>query len=289
MQKARRHPRPASGDAGQAPTACMHTVSGSISLAVRRSFHLSLTVLFTIGHGLVFSLGRWSSRIQPGFHVSRPTRGPHRIAYLHFAYGTLTLCGRTFQYRSAMRRFSSWCGPTTPGRFRARVWAPPVSLAATLGISLDFCSSRYLDVSVPWVGSLAGDGIAPAGFPHSDTPGSSLACSSPRLFAACHVLRRRSVPRHPPYALTRLTSPRVRAGRAPVERSARGRPSRFVRRARPPSPFLHVRSGRALTGQPERPKALVLPSTHVFKHRTPDPILGRPCRPPRRTGQRGKT
>ncbi len=58
----------------QAPTACMHTVSGSISLAVRRAFHLSLTVLFTIGYGLVFSLGGWSPQIQPGFLVSRPTR-----------------------------------------------------------------------------------------------------------------------------------------------------------------------------------------------------------------------
>ncbi len=57
-----------------APTACMHTVSGSISLAVRRAFHLSLTVLFTIGHGFVFSLGGWSPQIQSGFHVPRPTR-----------------------------------------------------------------------------------------------------------------------------------------------------------------------------------------------------------------------
>ena len=34
--------------------------------------------------------------------------------------------------------------------------------------------------------------------PHSDTPGSSLACSSPRLFAACCVLLRLSAPRHSP-------------------------------------------------------------------------------------------
>lgn len=31
-----------------------------------------------------------------------------------------------------------------------------------------------------------------------------LICSSPRLFAACHVLLRRLVPRHPPYALCSL-------------------------------------------------------------------------------------
>ena len=103
-----------------------------------------------------------------------------------------------------------------------RVWALPISLAATLGISIDFFSSRYLDVSVPWVGSLSGDGIAPAGFPHSDTPGSQLACSFPRLFAACHVLHRRSVPRHPPCALTRLTSPLPRLNPArPRLRAAR--------------------------------------------------------------------
>ena len=60
--------------------------------------------------------------------------------------------------------------------------------------------------------------MSPAGFPHSDTPGSSLACSSPRLFAACHVLPRRSVPRHPPCALLRLTDhvppPRSRTTRS---------------------------------------------------------------------------
>jgi hypothetical protein len=40
------------------------------------------------------------------------------------------------------------------------------------------------------------------GLPHSDILGSTLARSSPKLFAACHVLHRLSVPRHPPDALT---------------------------------------------------------------------------------------
>ena len=39
------------------------------------------------------------------------------------------------------------------------------------------------------------------GFPHSDTCGSGLWCSSPQLFAALHVLHRLVMPRHPPYAL----------------------------------------------------------------------------------------
>ena len=43
------------------------------------------------------------------------------------------------------------------------------------------------------------------GFPHSDIPGSKRICRSPRLIAACHVLRRLLAPRHPPYALSSLT------------------------------------------------------------------------------------
>ncbi len=44
-------------------------------------------------------------------------------------------------------------------------------------------------------------GFTPARFPHSGTPGSMPACSSPRLFAACHALLRPPVPRHPLHAL----------------------------------------------------------------------------------------
>jgi hypothetical protein len=43
------------------------------------------------------------------------------------------------------------------------------------------------------------------GFPHSDICGSSVICTYPQLFAACHVLLRLSVPRHPPCALSSLT------------------------------------------------------------------------------------
>ena len=44
-----------------------------------------------------------------------------------------------------------------------------------------------------------------AGFPHSDISGSTLICSSPKLFAAYHVLHRLLMPRHSPCALLRLT------------------------------------------------------------------------------------
>jgi hypothetical protein len=43
------------------------------------------------------------------------------------------------------------------------------------------------------------------GFPHSEICGSKDACSLPQLIAACHVLHRLEVPRHPPCALSSLT------------------------------------------------------------------------------------
>ena len=52
--------------------------------------------------------------------------------------------------------------------------------------------------------------MTPAGFPHSDIHGSILACSSPWLFAAYRVLLRLLAPRHPPYALSYLTSLSIR-------------------------------------------------------------------------------
>jgi hypothetical protein len=48
-------------------------------------------------------------------------------------------------------------------------------------------------------------GFYPRGFPHSEIPGSKPACGSPRLIAACHVLHRLLLPRHPPCALSSLT------------------------------------------------------------------------------------
>ncbi|AGH49458.1 hypothetical protein G432_09975 [Sphingomonas sp. MM-1] len=40
------------------------------------------------------------------------------------------------------------------------------------------------------------------GFPHSEIVGSKVAHTSPTLIAACHVLHRLCMPRHPPNALT---------------------------------------------------------------------------------------
>ena len=64
--------------------------------------------------------------------------------------------------------------------------AVPRSLATTNGISVDFCSSGYLDVSVHRVRSTrpmnsVGSTLA-GGFPHSDISGSKLVCQLPEAF-----------------------------------------------------------------------------------------------------------
>ncbi len=95
---------------------------------------------------------------------------------------------------------------------RGSVWAPPVPLAATPGITFVFSSSPYLDVSVQgvpparlWIQRAVHE-VFSCGFPHSDTCGSSRMCRSPQLFAACRVFHRLPVPRHPSCALSGLTS-----------------------------------------------------------------------------------
>ena len=49
----------------------------------------------------VFSLGRWSSLLPPGFLVSRGTQAIRREGTLLFAYGAITLSGMPFQDTSA--------------------------------------------------------------------------------------------------------------------------------------------------------------------------------------------
>ena len=98
-----------------------------------------------------------------------------------------------------------------PQNARTLVWAPSISLAATLEIDFSFSSSGYLDVSVHRVPSVylwiqyTVHEVFSCGFPHSDICGSMDICSSPQLFAAYHVFHRLLVPRHPPYALYSLT------------------------------------------------------------------------------------
>ncbi len=63
-----------------------------------------------------------------------------------FAYAALTLSGRPFHDLSA--GFPHLLAVLTPKALLPSVWPLPRSLATTCGISVDFSSSPYLDVSV---------------------------------------------------------------------------------------------------------------------------------------------
>ena len=135
----------------------------------------------------------------------RPYSGSH-LALHPFTYGSFTLCAVTFQ-SSSVKVNESVMMVRNP-RCKHLVWPLSRSLAATQEIAFAFSSYGYLDVSVPRVTLSVTTllitvclSITSGGFPHSDICGSRDICSSPQLIAACHVLLRLPVPRHPPYAL----------------------------------------------------------------------------------------
>ena len=89
--------------------------------------------------------------------------------------------------------------PAEAGRFRL----DSVSLAATKEVAVAFLSCGYLDVSVHRVSPVR------LCIQRTVIQGSRDRClfdSFPRLFAVFHALHRLLTPRHPPYALSRLTT-----------------------------------------------------------------------------------
>ena len=110
-----------------------------------------------------------------------------------------------FPVRFARLRLVPWRGPSTPVP-KNRFGLFPVR-SPLLGEShmMSFPPGTKM-FQFPGLASAKGGyrGSLPDGFSHSDSRGSKAACASPRIFAACRVLRRRSMPRHPPRALFRL-------------------------------------------------------------------------------------
>ena len=130
-----------------APIACKHKVSDSVSLPSRGSFHLSLTVLFAIGHWVVFSLGGWAPLLPIGFHVSGGTLDTLCILDIS---RTGLLPSPVCLPRQVLLYLICVVSVRNP-EDKSSVWASPISLAATLGIEVSFSSCGYLDVSVPRV------------------------------------------------------------------------------------------------------------------------------------------
>jgi hypothetical protein len=152
----------------------------------------------------VFSLGGWSLRFPTGFPVSRGTlvsAGGYQVSPTRLSRSPDGF-PKTIRLPSCLR-----IADPQPRNACTPVWAPSRSLAATWEIEFSFFSSAYLDVSVQRVSSVrlcihrTVMQVYCTGFPHSDIPGSKAMCASPELFAACHVLHRPLLPRHPPCAL----------------------------------------------------------------------------------------
>ena len=86
---------------------------------------------------------------RPITRVGRYSGTPLRLV-LGFSYRAITVFGAPFQATSITAPHRV-CGSYNPAPTRRTVWPVPVSLATTRGISFDFSSSGYLDVSVPLV------------------------------------------------------------------------------------------------------------------------------------------
>ena len=132
-----------------------------------------------------------------------------QLVVFHFVYGSLTLSGRFSHIVLLVSDIP--CVVRTPEILLPPVWPLPISLATTFGISFDFSSSPYLDVSVQavpfhtlWI-HVWMTGLQPAGLLHSEIHGSMSAYDSPWHIAVSCVLLRLPVPRHSPCALCSLT------------------------------------------------------------------------------------
>ena len=126
-----------------------------------------------------------------------------------FAYRTLTFFG--LLSHTILLNSTIPYTVLTPKIFLLSVWPLPRSLATTYGISVDFSSSPYLDVSVqavPYIylciQYMLTDLHLP-GCPIRKSSDITPANDSPKLIAVNRVLHRLPVPRHSPCALCSLT------------------------------------------------------------------------------------
>ena len=145
-------------DRGTAPTDCRHTVSGTLSLPSRGTFHPSLTVL--VHYRSPGSIQPYQAVLADSHGIPRAPRysGTPTTAATISLYGTLTLYGRPLACRSTTTTVSHCVtgrqtgvqGPTTPttqplpGITRHRFRLNPLSLATTHGITICFLFHRVL-------------------------------------------------------------------------------------------------------------------------------------------------
>ena len=164
---------------------------------------------FTIGHQVVFSLGRWSSLLPTRFHVSRGTLDQLSLGLFSLTWLLHSTAG--LSRPPQLTNFHFYELSSTP---EINLWFGLFPFRSPLlrKSNFSFSSFGYLDVSVPRVYlpisiySIWDTWGFPCEFPHSDICGSLSICDYPQLFAAYRVLHRLLVPRHSPYALCILTN-----------------------------------------------------------------------------------
>ena len=148
MQKARRHHSRGS-DRLQA-----HGFRFSFTPLSAVLFTFPSRYLSTIGLPGVLSLGGWCRRFRTGFLRPRPTQGSVWVERRFRVRGCHPL-RPAFPDQFRYDPFFLLCRPYNPARASTpAVWALPLSLAATRGVTVVFLSSAYLDVSVQRVGHL---------------------------------------------------------------------------------------------------------------------------------------
>ncbi len=162
---------------------------------------------FTIGHRGVFSLGRWSGLLHAGFHEPRATLV--RLSTPDFALGLRGFHPLWPAFPDRSTELFSARGARNPGTnpglgcsvFARRYWRNRC-LFLFLRVLRCFRSPRSL--SPPY--AFGRESPKRWGFPIRKSPDRLLFARSPELIAGCRVLRRLSMPRHPPYTLKSLTT-----------------------------------------------------------------------------------
>ncbi len=189
------------------------------------SFHLSLTVLVHYRSHEVFSLGEWTPQLPTGLACPVVLKPPSEAKRFSDTGLSPPPVGLSSAVLLNVRLLTSRGRVATPDDAFNPHRATPTAFARN-GFGLfpfrspllreSFLFQRVLGCfgsprapQLGYVFTSRSPGIPPGGFPHSDISGSSLVDSSPKLFAACHVLLRPHAPRHPPCALTILTLPAI--------------------------------------------------------------------------------
>jgi hypothetical protein len=213
--------------AGDAPTACRHTGSGTISRPLTGAlFTFPSRYLFAIGHQGVFRLRRWSSQIHTGFLGPRATWDTIRESQEFRLRGYHPLC-RYFPRSSATHAISYSLpgqqlrldGPATPNTqrllamtrarfglfpFRSPLLRESRLLYFPVGTEMFHFPTFPPPALCVQAGAMGHD--AQSGFPIRKSPDQSLVADSPGLIAGSYVLLRLLVPRHSPCALINLAT-----------------------------------------------------------------------------------